>query len=62
MRVAVICGGRSSEHEISLQSGASVAAGLRETGHEVIEVLIDRQGRWLAAGEEVEMRAANGLL
>jgi len=62
MRVAVICGGRSSEHEISLQSGASVVAGLREAGHEVVEVLIDRDGRWTAGGVEVEMRAAAGLL
>jgi D-alanine-D-alanine ligase len=62
MRVAVIFGGRSSEHEISLQSGASVAAGLREAGHETVEVLIDRHGRWLADGREVEMRAAGGLL
>ena len=36
MRVAVLSGGRSSEHEVSLESGASVAAGLREAGHEVI--------------------------
>ena len=62
MKVAVISGGRSSEHEISLQSGASVAAGLREAGHEVTEVLIDRDGRWSADGEEVELRAAAGLL
>ncbi len=60
--VAVIFGGRSSEHEISLQSGASVAAGLREAGHEVTEVLIERDGRWTAAGAEVEMRAGGGLL
>ena len=62
MRVAVISGGRSSEHEVSLQSGASVAAGLREAGHEVLEVLIERDGRWLAEGAEVPMRAAGGLL
>jgi D-alanine-D-alanine ligase len=62
MRVALLLGGRSSEHEISLQSGASVAAGLREAGHEVLEVLIDRQGRWLHDGDEVELRAAGGLL
>jgi D-alanine-D-alanine ligase len=62
VKVAVIYGGRSSEHEISLQSGASVAAGLREAGHEVTDVLIDRQGRWLADGEELEMRAGGGLL
>jgi D-alanine-D-alanine ligase len=62
MRVALLLGGRSSEHEISLQSGASVAAGLREAGHEVLEVLIDKQGRWLHEGAEVELRAAGGLL
>ena len=62
MRVAVIFGGRSSEHEVSLRSGASVAAGLRAAGHEVVEVLIERDGRWLADGEEVELRAAGGLL
>jgi D-alanine-D-alanine ligase len=62
MRVAVIKGGRSSEHEISLASGASVAGGLREAGHEVVEVLIERDGRWLADGDEVELRAAGGLL
>ncbi len=62
MKVAVILGGRSSEHEISLQSGASVGAGLREAGHEVVEVLIDRDGRWLARDVEVELRAGAGLL
>jgi D-alanine-D-alanine ligase len=62
VKVAVILGGRSSEHEISLQSGASVAAGLREAGHDVTEVLIDRDGRWLAGSDEVELRAAGGLL
>jgi D-alanine-D-alanine ligase len=62
MRVTVISGGRSSEHEISLQSGASVAEGLRAAGHEVVEVLIERDGRWLADGAEVELRAAGGLL
>jgi D-alanine-D-alanine ligase len=62
MKVAVIYGGRSSEHEISLQSGASVAGGLREAGHDVVDVLIERDGRWLVDGDEVEMRAAGGLL
>ena len=30
MRVAVLSGGRSSEHDVSLRSGASVARGLRD--------------------------------
>ncbi|HMC06560.1 MAG TPA: D-alanine--D-alanine ligase family protein [Solirubrobacterales bacterium] len=62
MRVAVLSGGRSSEHRISLESGASVAAGLRHAGHEAIEVLIERDGRWIREGEEIELRAGAGLL
>jgi len=62
MRVAVLMGGRSSEHEISLQSGTSVAQGLREAGHDVIEVLLERDGRWTHDGAEVPLRAGGGLL
>jgi D-alanine-D-alanine ligase len=62
MKVAVLSGGTSSEHDISLRSGASLAQGLRAAGHEVVEVLIERDGRWLHDGEEVELRAAGGLL
>jgi D-alanine-D-alanine ligase len=58
----VIYGGRSSEHEISLESGASVAAGLREAGHDVIEVLIARDGRWTRDGDAVELHPMGGLL
>ncbi|HKJ36593.1 MAG TPA: D-alanine--D-alanine ligase family protein [Solirubrobacterales bacterium] len=63
MKVAVISGGRSSEHEISLRSGASVAAGLREAGHDVSEVRIERDGRWLGPdGEQLSVTPAAGLL
>lgn len=62
MRVAVIRGGRSSEHGISLRSGESVAAGLREGGHEVVDVRIERDGRWVCDGAELDLRPAGGLL
>lgn len=62
MRVVVLSGGRSSEHDVSLESGASVATGLRDAGHDVLAVRIERDGRWLADGEEIELRAAAGLL
>ena len=61
MKVAVISGGRSSEHEVSLESGASVAAGLEAAGHDVLRILIERDGRWLSAGRELELRPAGGL-
>ena len=62
MRIAVIRGGRSSEHEVSLRSGASVAEGLRAAGHETVDVVIGKDGRWSAEGEEIDLRAASGLL
>jgi D-alanine-D-alanine ligase len=37
-QVAVLKGGFSAEREVSLQSGAAVAAGLREAGYDVIEI------------------------
>jgi D-alanine-D-alanine ligase len=48
-RVAVLAGGRSSEHEISLASARSVAAALAELGAEVVTVEIDRSGTWALA-------------
>ncbi|HET9121521.1 MAG TPA: D-alanine--D-alanine ligase family protein, partial [Solirubrobacterales bacterium] len=62
MRVAVIGGGTSSEHEVSLRSAASVAAGLRSAGHETVEVTIDRDGGWAANGQTVEFSPGGGLL
>jgi D-alanine-D-alanine ligase len=62
VRVVVLSGGRSSEHEISLASGAAVRAGLAEAGHEVIGVEIGRDGRWRLDGEEVEILPGRGLL
>jgi D-alanine-D-alanine ligase len=62
MRVAVLGGGTSSEHEVSLRSAASVAAGLREGGHETVEVTIGRDGGWQAEGEPVSFAPTAGLL
>jgi D-alanine-D-alanine ligase len=62
VRVAVLAGGRSSEHEISLAGGASVAAGLRAAGHDVVEVTLARDGTWTCDGEELELRPGRGLL
>jgi D-alanine-D-alanine ligase len=62
MRVAVLGGGRSSEHEVSLASAASVREGLAAGGHDVVEVLISRDGRWWHAGEPLALAPAGGLL
>jgi D-alanine-D-alanine ligase len=62
VRVAVLSGGRSSEHDVSLESGRAVAAGLEQAGHEVVAVTIERDGRWRTSGEDVTLHAADGLL
>jgi len=62
MRIAVLGGGTSSEHEVSLRSAASVATGLREAGHETVEVTIGRDGRWSAGGDPVSFTPGEGLL
>src|SRR5687768_2761234 len=70
MRVAVLTGGRSSEHPVSLESGKSVLTGLEEAGHETVPIVIDRQGRWRAGdprnngteGKPVALVPGEGLL
>jgi D-alanine-D-alanine ligase len=62
VRVAVLAGGRSSEHDVSLSSAASVREGLAAAGHDVTWVDLGRDGSWSCEGEEVELRAAGGLL
>ena len=52
-RVAVLAGGRSSEHEISLASARSVLEALDADRYEVVTVAIGRDGRWeLGAGDD----------
>jgi D-alanine-D-alanine ligase len=62
MRVGVLGGGRSGEHEVSLASAASVRAGLEAAGHTVVGIDITRDGHWLSDGHELELAPARGLL
>jgi D-alanine-D-alanine ligase len=62
VRVAVLAGGRSSEHDVSLDSGRSIAAGLSEAGHAVTWVEISRDGRWNADGRAVTIEPSGGVL
>jgi D-alanine-D-alanine ligase len=46
LRVAVLAGGRSSEHDISLASARSVLESLDPAEYDVVTVAIGRDGRW----------------
>jgi D-alanine-D-alanine ligase len=47
IRVGVIFGGRSGEHEVSLRSAQSVMGALDPAKYEVTAIGIDKNGRWL---------------
>jgi D-alanine-D-alanine ligase len=62
VKVAVLAGGRSSEHDVSLASAEAVRAGLQEGGHEAMDVRISREGRWSHAGQPLTIEPGCGLL
>jgi D-alanine-D-alanine ligase len=61
-RVAVLMGGRSSEHPISLASAQSVIAGLDPKRYEVVTVEIDRDGRWALGSGHVPKSLVQGTV
>jgi D-alanine-D-alanine ligase len=62
LTVAVLAGGRSSEHDVSLSSGAAVRDGLLAVGHEVLWVEIGRDGVWRYNGRPLSVTPPEGLL
>ena len=69
MRIAVVAGGRSPEHEVSLQSGVEVVRHLDRKRYEVLPIHVDRDGVWhtaagfLEAGEAPPaLRTKNALI
>jgi D-alanine-D-alanine ligase len=49
LQVALIFGGRSGEHDVSIVSARSVASALDRAAYEVVPMAIDRQGLWADA-------------
>ena len=56
LRVGILFGGRSGEHEVSLLSAASVLGAIDREKFDVTPIGITKEGRWLAAAD------AHGLL
>jgi D-alanine-D-alanine ligase len=59
-RVAVVFGGRSTEHAVSCVSAGSVLAAIDRDRYDVVPVGISREGRWVLAGDEPEKLAITG--
>ncbi len=61
LTVAVLGGGRSSEHEVSLASAASIREGLEQGGHTSIAIEVGRDGVWRREGRELALIPGRGL-
>lgn len=55
LRVGVIFGGRSGEHEVSLRSAESIINALDREKYEVVPIAITNQGKWLASSEAANL-------
>jgi D-alanine-D-alanine ligase len=62
VRVGVVFGGRSSEHEVSLASAANVIDALTRAGHQVVPIGITPTGRWLVEGDPMKLLGDNAAL
>ena len=61
-RVAIICGGRSSEHEISCISAAGVLSAIDRSKYQPILIGISKSGKWFQLPESHPLTISNGVL
>jgi D-alanine-D-alanine ligase len=61
MKILLLSGGKSAEHEISLVSAAFVGRVLEESGHEVIPVEISIDGQWSLQGTYLEINTGHSV-
>jgi D-alanine-D-alanine ligase len=62
LRVGVIFGGRSGEHEVSLVSATSVMQALDKEKYEVVPIGIAQSGRWLSSGKTLRLLKSKNAL
>ena len=51
LRIGVIFGGRSAEHDVSLRSAQTVMGALAAAGHQIVPLGVTREGQWLTSGD-----------
>jgi len=61
LRIGILFGGRSGEHEVSLLSGASILKAIDRKKYDVVPIGIGKQGQWLTGPEADQLLAANPL-
>jgi len=58
IRVGIIFGGRSGEHDVSLRSARSIMDAIDKDKYEVLPIGITREGRWIAGGDPLQALTA----
>ncbi len=62
IRVGILFGGRSGEHEVSLTSAQGIMKAIDKDKYEVVPIGITKEGRWIAGGDPMkELRAAANM-
>ncbi|MGP8261087.1 MAG: D-alanine--D-alanine ligase family protein [Acidobacteriaceae bacterium] len=59
LRIGILFGGRSGEHEVSLLSAASILKAIDRKRYEVVPIAIDKQGRWLCGEAAQRLLGSN---
>jgi D-alanine-D-alanine ligase len=54
VRVGIVFGGRSGEHEVSLMSAQGVMGAIDKSKYEVVPIGITKEGQWLASGDPMK--------
>jgi D-alanine-D-alanine ligase len=62
VRVAVLFGGQSDEHDVSLRSAQTVIGALDPDKYDVAKIGITREGRWLSSGDPLAQLASSSPL
>jgi D-alanine-D-alanine ligase len=55
LRVGVIFGGRSGEHEIAIRSARTVIEQIDKSKYDVVPIAISQEGRWMSPGESIAL-------
>src|SRR5437764_4469993 len=62
LRIGILFGGRSGEHEISLLSAASVLQALDKNKYDVVPIGITKEGRWVSQAHAESLLKGDQLL
>ena len=59
LRIGVVFGGRSGEHEVSIRSAASVIEAIDRKKYDVLPIAISREGKWLSPADALQLLPAD---